>query len=90
MDKGKLIAAEAEKTKSEVNKAGIDINGYNLFTNNCDINTGRCLKAGGIEIYKGDMIPNVTYDNIAEDIREGNVKSYENMKHIKCLINYLS
>ena len=80
-EKGKLIAAEAEKTKSKVNKVGIDVNDYNLFTNNCDINARRWLKAGGIKIYKGDMMPNVTYDNIAEDIRKGNIKSYKNMKY---------
>ena len=30
---------------------------------------------------KDDMMPNVTYINIAEDIRKGNIKNYENMKY---------
>ena len=44
-------------------------------------------------------MPNVTYDNIAEDIRKGNIKNYENMKygdlydvwtklHPECLSSY--
>ena len=30
---------------------------------------------------KADMMPNVTYINIAEDIRKGNIKGYKNMKY---------
>ena len=30
---------------------------------------------------KDDMMPNVTYINIAENIRKGNIKSYKNMKY---------
>ena len=30
---------------------------------------------------KDDMMPNVTYINIAEDIRKDKIKSYKNMKY---------
>ena len=98
-NKGKLIAQEAEKTKFEVNNNYKDKKDYNLFTNNCDIEARKWLRAGGIKIYHDDMMPNVTYDNIAEDIRKGNIKNHENMKygdlydvwtklHPECLSSY--
>ena len=80
-EKGKLIAAEAEKTKSEVNTLKKDPVDYNLFTNNCDINARKWLKAGGIEIFKDDMMPNATYINTVDDIRNGKIKGYRNIKY---------
>ena len=80
-EKGKLIAAEAEKTKSEVNTLEKDPVDYNLFTNNCDTNARKWLKAGGIEINNYDIMPNVTYIKIVHDISGGKIKNYENMKY---------
>jgi len=78
---GRAIVKSVESTKLEVNGYGYDIRDYNVFRNNCDIKARKWLKAGGIEIFKDDMMPNATYMNTVDDIRNGKIKGYTNIKY---------
>ena len=74
---GQRMKEAADKTIREVNGIGYDMPDYHVLTNNCDTQTRKWLKAGGIEIERGvsfkifpKVAPNSIYKNKIEGIKK--------------------
>ena len=74
---GQRMKEAADKTIREVNGIGYHMPDYHVLTNNCDTQTRKWLKAGGIEIERGvsfkifpKVAPNSIYKNKIEGIKK--------------------
>lgn len=74
---GQKIKEAVDKIIREVNGIGYDMPDYHVLTNNCDTQTRKWLKAGGIEIERGvsfkifpKVAPNSIYKNKTEGIKK--------------------